>query len=367
MADPTFGTELNNANGAIPVIFEKKVALVLGATGTATQDYLTNNNFEASSGIKNQGDRVRIVIPDKPDRSLISSTSAKGGLGVCPVFHSFAPEALDLVIDKVQTFAVAIDDVQKAQTQFKGWLNAQATAYGQAMKEARNLEIIGELMTYDDTASATTDPEYTPANHPLAGKYGTVADPFRKNMTNPALATRTGYDVNSQNIFTFLLGIKEDLIMSGAIGADGTYTYSPLEEEARDERAVLVVTPEMHTLIMSSYRVGGRSVDMADVIVKNGKVERVAGLDIIIDKNLYDYAGGKSGTSMPFIAGTKNAITVAEQLQKMESNRDTLCFRDLIKVLNLYGYKMVHPECVVRGALPKVNPNEAVPTINVGE
>ncbi|MBQ5917780.1 MAG: hypothetical protein IIW92_04345 [Lachnospiraceae bacterium] len=352
----TFRTELNNQNGAIPVIFEKKLALVLGATGQAVTDNLTNRNFEGE--ISKQGDKVRIVIPDKPDRSLVQSTSAKGGLGVCPVFHSFAPEALDLVINKVQTFAVAIDDVQKAQTQFKGWLDAQANAYGQAMKEAKDIELIDEVFTYNPSASATTDPEYTPSNHPLAGEYGTLAAPFSQ--------ANGGYDVNSQNIFTFLLKIKEDLIMSGAIGADGTYSYSPLSEETRDERAVILVTPAMHTLIMSSYRVGGRSVEMADVVVKDGRVERVAGLDIVVTKNLVEYAKDENApTVMPFIAGTRNAITIAEQLNKVEGSRDPFCFRDLMKVINLYGIKVVHPECIVRGALPATNPTEAVPTKTV--
>lgn len=353
-ATSTFRTELSNENGAIPVIFEKKLALVLGATGQAVTDNLTNRNFEGE--IKKQGDKVRIVIPDKPDRSLVQSTSAKGGLGVCPVFHSFAPEALDLVVNKVQTFAVAIDDVQKAQTQFKGWLDAQASAYGQAMKEAKDIELIDEVFTY--APSATTDPEYTPSKHPLAGEYGTLAAPFSQ--------ANGGYDVNSQNIFTFLLKIKEDLIMTGAIGADGTYSYSPLSEEAREERAVILVTPAMHTLIMSSYRVGGRSVEMADVVVKDGRVERVAGLDIIVTKNLVEYAKDKSApTVMPFIAGTRNAITIAEQLNKVEGSRDPYCFRDLMKIINLYGIKVIHPECIVRGALPAINPNEAVPTKEV--
>ena len=58
-------------------------------------------------------------------------------------------------------------------------------------------------------------------------------------------------------------------------------TFSAGHEEARDERAKLVVTPEMHTLIMSSYRVGGRSVDMADVVVKDGAFEKYTGVSDI--------------------------------------------------------------------------------------
>ena len=353
-----FSEALNNANGAIPIIFSKKLALAYGTKGMAVTDNLTNDNYAGE--IKEMGDRVRIVVPIIPaDNAIAFAKLDKDGVdsveGVCPVFQSPAPEALDLVIDRVATFGLAIDDVQKAQTQFKNWLEGQATAYGEKLKFLRNKEIA----QYAFMAPA-------PAGHAFAdgGNGGTL---------NTPLTT-----INSQNIFVHLLKIKEALIKSGAVGADGTYSFKPMEEEARDERAVLVVTPEMHTLIMSSYRVGGRSVDMADVVVKDGAVSRVAGMDVVIDKSLGELKQTTTTTTgetiatttavngLPFLAGTKNAITKAQQISKVESERDPYCFRDLIKGIDLYGYKLVHPEALYRGCISKVDPVEAVPTISVG-
>ena len=68
-------------------------------------------------------------------------------------------------------------------------------------------------------------------------------------------------------------------------------------------------------------------------------------------------------TGLPFLAGTKNAITKAQQISKVESERDPYCFRDLIKGIDLYGYKLVHPEALYRGCISKVEPSEAVPTV----
>lgn len=353
-----FSEALNNANGAIPIIFSKKLALAYGTKGMAVTDNLTNDNYAGE--IKEMGDRVRIVVPIIPaDNAIAFAKLDKDGVdsveGVCPVFQSPAPEALDLVIDRVASFGLAIDDVQKAQTQFKNWLESQATAYGEKLKFLRNKEIA----QYAFMAPA-------PTGHAFAdgGNGGTL---------NTPLTT-----INSQNIFVHLLKIKEALIKSGAVGADGTYSFKPMEEEARDERAVLIVTPEMHTLIMSSYRVGGRSVDMADVIVKDGAVSRVAGMDVVIDKSLGELKQTTTTTTgetiatttdvngFPFLAGTKNAITKAQQISKVESERDPYCFRDLIKGIDLYGYKLVHPEALYRGCISKVNPVEAVPTISVG-
>lgn len=354
-----FGSQLNNDNGAIPVIFSKKLALAFGVKGMGVTDNLTNENYAGE--IKEMGDRVRIVVPRVPaDNAIAFGNNAE----VCPTFQSVSPEALDLVIDKVATFGLAIDDVQKAQTQFKSWLDGQANAYGEKLRFLKNKQIAQYMFDYtveDNPSSGASQGEiYEADNHPIAGEYGTLATPYN---------TRT---INSQNIFTFLLEVKQKLIESGAIGADGTYSFKPMEEEARDERAVLVVTPAMHTLILSSYRVGGRSVDMADVVVKDGAVSRVAGMDIVIDKSLigltYDNDGTATPTSgLPFLAGTKNAVTRASQISKVESTRDPYCFRDLIKGLDLYGFKMVHPECIVRGVLPVVSPEEALPVINVGE
>lgn len=333
-----FSEALNNANGAIPIIFSKKLAVAYGTKGMGVTDNLTNDNYAGE--IKEMGDRVRIVVPVVPsDEAIAFAQLDKDGTdsveGVCPVFQSPAPEALDLVIDRVATFGLAIDDVQKAQTQFKQWLDGQATAYGEKLKYLRNRQIAN----YAFTATA-------PTGHAFAdgGNGGTLATP------------KTG--ITSQNIFTHLLKVKEALIKSGAVGADGTYSFKPMEEEARDERAVIVVTPEMHTLIMSSYRVGGRSVDMADVVVKDGAVSRVAGMDVVIDKSLNDL----QTTGLPFLAGTKNAITKAQQISKVESTRDPYCFRDLIKGIDLYGFKLVHPEALYRGVIAKVDPVEAIPT-----
>ena len=341
-----FSEALSNANGAIPIIFSKKLALAYGTKGMGVTDNLTNDNYAGE--IKEMGDRVRIVVPQVPaDNAIAFATLDKNGVdsveGVCPTFQSPAPQALDLVIDRVATFGLAIDDVQKAQTQFKNWLDGQATAYGEKLKYLRNKEIA--QYAFDTSA---------PAGHNFAGSDGTLASP------------KSG--ITSRNIFTYLLKVKEALIKSGACGADGTYSFKPMEEEARDERAKLIVTPEMHTLIMSSYRIGGRSVEMADVIVKDGAVSRVAGMDVIIDKSLNDLVYDNSGTptpttGLPFLAGTKNAITKAQQISKVESERDPYCFRDLVKGIDLYGYKLVHAEAIFRGVIANVDPEEAMPVI----
>ena len=337
-----FSQELTNANGAIPIIFSKKLALAFGVLGNKITEALTNENWAGE--IKEAGDRVRIVLPDP--------TGIEIGEGdMCPTFKNIAPEALDMVVDKKMSFGLAIDDVQKAQTQFKNWLDGQATAHAQAIMKKKNMAYAREMFEY--TPGEKVQGVYDPAKHPLALELGTDAAPVV---------------VTPKNVFAFILKIKEALFQSGAIGEDGTYSYKPMEEEAREERGVLVVPSRLHTIMLCSYQIGGRSVEMADVAVKDGKVERVAGLDIVIDKTLDELtttkgAGTvdpKDGTrhkfaNIPFLAGTKNAMTRAAQISKVEATRDPYCFRDLIKGLELYGYKLIHPECLVRGVVKAID------------
>ena len=55
-----FSQELTNANGAIPIIFSKKLALAFGVLGNKITEALTNENWAGE--IKEAGDRVRIEI-----------------------------------------------------------------------------------------------------------------------------------------------------------------------------------------------------------------------------------------------------------------------------------------------------------------
>ena len=177
----TFGNALTNANGAIPIIFSKKLAVAYGTKGMGVTDNLTNDNYAGE--IKEAGDRVRIVVPViPPDNAIAFGSNAE----VCPTFQSPSPEALDLVIDRVATFGLTIDDVQKAQTQFKQWLDGQATAYGEKLKFLKNKEIA----QYAFMAAA-------PAGH-------SFADGGNGGSLNTPLTT-----INSQNIFIHLLKVKE--------------------------------------------------------------------------------------------------------------------------------------------------------------
>lgn len=349
-AGSPYGAGLTEGNGTIPVIFSKKVALEYTKLSNKVLDNLTNDQYEGE--IKSEGDRVRIVLPNVEAVEI-------GDGEMCPIPQSTPPEALDLVIDKSKTFALAMTDKEKAQTQFKNWLDGMARGVAQKIGKVKNMEIARAIFEYNPNASAVTQanatsetPAYDPANHPLAGEFGTDALPE---------------SVTPQNAFAFMLKIKMALFDSGAIASDGTYDFAPLQQESKEERGVFICGSRLASILLCAYQLAGRSTDMVDVVVKDGEIVRVAGLDVHIDRTLdqvtstagtsgtADSDGRKAFANLPFVAGTKNAITKASQISKVEHIRDPYCFQDIIRGLELYGYKVVHPEALVRGVVEAIN------------
>lgn len=318
--------------------------------------YRIKSLYDNKMEIKTQGDRVRIVVPN-PEAINVSVGDT------CPVPQGTSPEALDLIVDKQLSFALAITDKEKAQTQFKNWIDGMAHAVAQKIGRQRNTDIIAAAFGYNAAAAAITQMQYgqdgiagtavtkyTPANHPLAGEFGTLAAPV---------------EVTPQNAYQFILKVKMALLSSGAIADDGTYDLSPLEEEPHEMRGCMVIGPKFAAILLSAYQLAGRSTAAGDMVVKDGLVTRVAGLDIHIDRTIENNTiTGLVTTGLPFLAGTKNAFTEASQISKVEDVRDPFCFRDIVRGLELYGYKLVHPEALVRGVVKDLaDYNTAIPVV----
>lgn len=321
--------------------------------------YKIKSLYDNIMDIKSQGDRVRIVLPNTDGIAIADGNT-------CPVIGSVDAEALDLVIDRQKTFAFAITDKEKAQTQFKNLEDGYANVVAQRIATMRAEEVQRAIFEYAagtayaaDTAlpasttvqGAVDYTEYDPTKHTLAGEFGTDADPE---------------EITPQNIYQFLLQVKFALFDKGAIAADGTYDYSPMTQESQDMRGVFICGTQLAAMLLSAWQLSGRSTSAGDIVVKDGVVTRVAGLDVHIDRCLDGVAttGGqgkqadgdptrKHFANLPFIAGTKNAITKASQISKVEIVRDPYCFQDIVRGLELYGFKILHPEALVRGVIKK--------------
>lgn len=72
----------------------------------------------------------------------------------------------------------------------------------------------------------------------------------------------------------------------------------------------------------------------------------VGGLEIFVSNNV-----PVSGSAYTVIAGSKDATTLAEQINKYETNRHPLAFGDIHKGLHVYGAKVLRPDELVKCAV----------------
>ncbi len=81
-------------------------------------------------------------------------------------------------------------------------------------------------------------------------------------------------------------------------------------------------------------------------IMRNGRVGMIDRFTIYMSHNLVESSGEFS-----IIAGTKRGLTFASQLTNMETLRAESTFGTLIRGLQVYGYKVVKPECIATAVI----------------
>jgi hypothetical protein len=84
-----------------------------------------------------------------------------------------------------------------------------------------------------------------------------------------------------------------------------------------------------------------------DGLFTNGYIGRYLGFDVIVSNNL---AQGSTHTAASpvheVMFGTKDAITMAFQINKVEAYRPQGLFSDAVKGLLLYGAKVIQPKAL---------------------
>lgn len=138
---------------------------------------------------------------------------------------------------------------------------------------------------------------------------------------------------------------------------DATNVYKELVnvKVAMDKKNVsttgrwLIVSPDTHALLLQDNRFVGTGGSMAESTVQNGFVGRVLGFDVYLSNNISTLTNGNAA-----IAGVNMACTFAEQIVETEAYRMEKRFADAVKGLNIFGVKVIYPDCLV--CLKKTNP-----------
>lgn len=206
----------------------------------------------------------------------------------------------ELVIDQKKYFAFLVDDVATAQA---------------------NVNIMSAAMTKAGHAIADTVDRY------LAGLYGQagVSD------------TNLGSSSTSQTIYA------EGNGSDGVIGAFTTMHKALDESNAPSMDRWAVIPAWMHSYLIYAGFVADVSPNLKagnnTGAMGNGFVGNVMGFNVYASNNV-----DNNGTQYRVMFGTRDALSFAGQVTKVESGRHSDYMADFVRGLYVYGAKVVRPD-----------------------
>ena len=279
---------------------------------------ITNNDWEGE--IKDQGDKVEIrTIP-----SITISNYSKG-----QALTSQVPTGgvVELLIDKGKYFQVVVDDVDDVQS------------------DLRLMDIFTNDAAQQMKISIDTDVLAGVKNTAAAANQGAAAGALSANINlgdGNATGGLTGAKLSKDNIV-------DKLVKMGQV----------LDEQNVPEVGRWMVIPAWMAALIKQSDLKDASItgDSASPL-RNGRLGTVDRFTLYVSNLLPTATGatraaGDAGSGTVkgtyVYAGTNDAITFASQVTKVESLRSQTTFGNLVRGLNVYGYKVIKPEALVEG------------------
>lgn len=308
----------SGASGFIPEVWSGKLQVKFYKSTVLGE--ITNNDWEGE--IKGQGDKVHIrTIP------TITINNYQKGMNLANQVPVSTP--LELNIDKGKYFAVVLDDVDEVQADVK-LMDIFTNDASQQMKIAIDGDVLGSV--YPDAAAANK---------------GATAGAISQDINLGA--TGAPRQVTSANVLDMLLDMGQVLDEQN-VPEDGRWVVIPAWMASMLKRSDL----------KQAYLTGD-----AVTPLRNGKIGMVDRFTVYISNNLSsvtdlgsDAAAGGTGAaadkkSWNIMAGTRDAISFASQITSVETLRAQTTFGNIMRGLNVYGYKVTKPEALVAGYVCK--------------
>lgn len=297
---------LNVANGAvaysgnfIPEIWSAK--LIENFYDSTVLAAIANTDYEGD--IKSMGDTVNIrTTPD-----LTIRTYEKGM--TLAVERPDKPK-IQLVIDQGEYFAAIEDDVDKVQAD----INLMDT-WSRDASEKMKIKIDQNVLAGMLTGIAATNKGATAGRISGDIDLGTTASPLAMTKTN----------------------VIDLLVDMGTV----------LDEANAPEAGRFVVIPaKMAGLIKKSDLKDASITGDGTSIQRNGRLGMIDRFTVYVSHNL-NVATGK----FDIVAGHKMGLTFASQMTEMESIRAETTFGNIVRGLQVYGYKVVKGEALAQAVV----------------
>jgi hypothetical protein len=305
MSFPVSPGRPNYSGNFIPEIWSGKLienfydATVLAA--------ISNTDYEGE--IRQFGDTVNIrTTPEITIRDYVKGQTLT-------VENPDKPK-LQLVIDKGEYFACVEDDVDKVQSD----INLMDT-WSKDASERMKIKIDQRVLTDILPGIASTNKGATAGEQSASFNLGTNASPL--TVTKDGASSTTS--------------VVDLLVDLGTV----------LDEANAPEMDRFVVIPaKMAGLIKKSELKDASLTGDSMSIVRNGRLGMVDRFTIYVSHNLNVSSGKYS-----IIAGHKMGFTFASQMTNMETIRSESTFGNIIRGLQVYGYKVVKGEALAQAVI----------------
>ena len=286
MAITRTGNNLVNGN-FIPELYSKEAQLALERKLCAAK--IINRNYEGQ--IKNAGDTVYIRQIDNLSMSdyTVNSTIS---------WTDLPDDKISLVVDKAKNLAFKIDDIDAVQSDIKV------------------LQQYGKKGGY---AVANDFDQYIFSLHAdalTANKLGTTSAPLD-----------CGYGSSEYSPIKILAAANRLLDLQDVDDSSRWFAASPLFIE--------------QLFSESGKAIEANSMGSSDSIARNGFYKNFMGFDVYKTNNL-----ASDGTYYACMFGTPEAISGAQQITKTESVRLQDTWATGMRMLSVYGAKVVRPEAL---------------------
>jgi hypothetical protein len=271
---------------------------------------ITNNDWEGE--IKDQGDKVNIrTIP------TITISDYTKGMSLAAQVPVSTP--ITLTIDYGKYFNVVVDDIDATQADVK-LMDMFTNDAAQQMK----IGIDSLVLTQLSTGGASTTPLAAAANQ------GNSAGASSGNI--PLGVTATPITLTKSNVLDTILNMGQALD----------------EQNVPEDGRWLVIPAWMGALIKNSDLKQAYLTGDDTSILRNGKMGMIDRFTLYVSNNLYT-----ASSKTTIIAGTRDAVSFASQITNVETLRSTTTFGNIMRGLNVFGFKVVKPEALVAAVVTK--------------
>ncbi len=129
-----------------------------------------------------------------------------------------------------------------------------------------------------------------------------------------------------ENVYTNFVKLAKTLKTTGAISAE--------------KKGWVVIHPDVEELLLLSSEFTS-AANLGDKTLSGGAIGKIAGLDVFVSSNV-----GKNADGYTVLAGTKEAITYASQIKKIETLRAQSSFDSIVRGLYTFGALAINPDAM---------------------